>query len=1165
MNQNVFALAARFWRRGLVCLLAVFLPSVSWAEPSPETAVLVGMEGSVELLPASATNWVAASVGAKLRVGDQLRTGPRSRATVRLSDLSVLRIGELMSYKIEPPRTATAKPTLSFKSGAAYFFSRDKPQEFQIQTPTVTGAIRGTEFNVLVAADGRTTVTMIDGEVELTNRFGSVFLGGGDEGAAAAGKAPVKTAVINAVNVIQWNLYYPGVLDVAELDLTAGERAQLADSLAAYQQGALPEALRKYPADHRPESAADHLYLGALLLSVGLVDQALSHLDAAAAAGGDLPALANALRQVVASVKFETGSEPSTSRLATEFLSESYYRQSRGDLPDALKAARKAVEKAPAFAFGWERVAELEFSFGHTDAALEALNRSLALAPRNPQAMALKGFLLAAQNRIVDAMQHFDEAIAIDGSLGNAWLGRGLCRIRRGDEKGGLGDLEVAAALEPNRAVLRSYLGKAFSQTGDDARANHELELARAFDPNDPTSWLYCALLHQQESRINEAIRDLEKSQELNDNRSVFRSRMLLDQDNAVRSANLATMYDDVGMNDVGVREAAKAVTYDYDNASAHLFLSDSYNALRDPTGFNLRYETAWFNELLLANLLAPVGAGRLSQTLSSQEYSKLFESDGPGFASQSFWRSDGQFNQLAGQYGTYKNTSWAVDLDYQHNNGVRPNNQLDNISGAVTVKQQLTPSDTVMGIVQYENYHSGDNFQYYNPDTSYRPDFEYAEHQAPTVVGGYQHEWAPGIRTLLLGGRLEDRQHFSDIQAPQLALIEISGGTLVSETTEPFDVELNDQLEIYTAEFCQIVQKDKLTLIGGGRWQGGQFNYSDSLVNPPLPPFLLPPVNESFSAPFQRLGGYGYLMVEPVDKLWLTGGVAYDDMKYPSNFRNLPQSAGTDERHQLEPKAAIVWSPFKQATLRGIYSRSLGGVSLDDSYRLEPTELAGFVQAFRSVIPESVVGSVSGEDVELEGLALDLKFSHGTFAGLEVQHMNSVVRQTIGDFLLVNGIAPFVPSTTPQNLNYDEISLSASINQLLPDGFVAGLSYSLTHSELKTMYPQIPVSVSAPQDQSAYLHRIGAYLLFNHPSGLFAEFDAHGYLQENLGYTPAEPGEDFVQLDIEGGWRFYHRRGELLVGVLNLGGQNYHLNPLNVYSELPRSRVFIAQFSFEF
>ena len=94
--------------------------------------------------------------------------------------------------------------------------------------------------------------------------------------------------------------------------------------------------------------------------------------------------------------------------------------------------------------------------------------------------------------------------------MGNAWLGRGLCRIRRGQAEAGREDLQVAAALEPKRALLRSYLGKAFSETRDNVRAEQELKLARKLDPNDPTGWLYSALLLQQQNRINEAIGDLE-------------------------------------------------------------------------------------------------------------------------------------------------------------------------------------------------------------------------------------------------------------------------------------------------------------------------------------------------------------------------------------------------------------------------------------------------------------------------------------------------------------------------------------------------------------------------------------------------------------------------------------------------------------------------------
>src|SRR5437867_284477 len=132
--------------------------------------------------------------------------------------------------------------------------------------------------------------------------------------------------------------------------------------------------------------------------------------------------------------------------------------------------------------------------------------------------------------------------------------------------------------------------------------------------------------MDRQDNRINPAVRELEKSLELNNNRRIYRSEFLLDQDRAVRAANLARIYADAGMTDVSVREAARAVTYDYANYSAHLFLAESYDALRDPTRFNLRYETPWFNELLLANLLSPVGGTTLSQNISQQEYSRLFE-----------------------------------------------------------------------------------------------------------------------------------------------------------------------------------------------------------------------------------------------------------------------------------------------------------------------------------------------------------------------------------------------------------------------------------------------------------------------------------------------------------------------------------------------------------
>jgi Tfp pilus assembly protein PilF len=1169
----------------LNCFLTV-LPAWAAEESAPEIRILE-LQGTVELLPVGAANWVLTQTNQVLHVSDRLRTHANSRVTLRWSDQSVVPFGELTELEIMPPQDPQSLAGLHLVKGIISFFHRDKPGRIRIITRGAVAGIEGTEFVMAVDESGgaeRTTVSVIDGKVALTNAQGPLVLTNGQQGVAEMGKAPVRTPGFIANNILQWCFYYPGVLNVQDLPLTADEQQRLSESLAAYRQGDLLGALAKYSGPAPAASAAERVYYAALLLSVGQAaktEAALAELGPAGQSDA-VQRCANALRELIAAVKREPNPSTLAPQLPTELMAASYYEQSRarGDasLESALELARRATAQSPEFGFAWARVAELEFSFGRTGKALEALNRSLELAPHNAQALALKGFLLAAQNRPREALRWFDQAIAADGALGNAWLGRGLCRIRVGHAAAGREDLLVAAALEPQRALLRSYLGKAFAEAGETERAGHELALARQLDPKDPTSWLYSALLNQQENRINEAITDLEKSQELNNNRSLFRSKLLLDQDEAMRSANLASIYRDAGMTDVSVREAAHAVTYDYANDAAHLFLSDSYNQLRDPTRFNLRYETVWFNELLLANALAPVGGGRLAQNVAEQDYSRLFQADGLGLANSTLLRSDiGAVTELASQYGTYGWSSYAFDLDYYNSRGEegRVNNDIRDIEWYTTLKQQVTTHDTVMAIIKYEDYHSGDHFQYYDP-TNARPNFRFDESQEPIAIGIWHHEWSPGMHSLVLAGRLENEQHFSDLATGQLLLYSDNNGVFYDNSgVLPFDINYHNTLEVYTAEFNQIAQWNRVTVSLGARYQTGTFTADTIMTN--HAPFLFanPYDSTNISANFERITGYGYLTVEPIERVWLTGGFSYDDMTYPLNFRYPPVSPGETHRSLFGPKAAAVWQPVPQVALRGIYSRSLGGVSLDESYRLEPTQLAGFPQAFRTLIPESVAGSVEAPEFEVYGAALDLKFPTRTYAGIEFDELESHVHRTIGLFnsmLAPDGSdMPFVGGSTTEVLDSREIAIGGSINQLLPAGFVVGLSYKFDHMELHDDLPD--VSSTALPDSVHPTHQFlqgdlsqgGTYVLFNHPSGFFARADAVWYHQHNSGYNPPLPEDDFVQENVYFGWRFFQRRLELMLGIMNLSNQNYHLNPLNAYTELPRERAYLARLNFIF
>jgi Tfp pilus assembly protein PilF len=1159
---NLRLAAARtvlIWVAALSCLSRVAMAGT----PVPQ-GELLATNGTV-YFSNPRTNWFPAEVGMKLMVEDRLRTLTNSRAMVRLAELGRVRLNELTTLEILPPRETASKATLDLRTGAIYFFTRDKPREFLLQTPHAVGASRGTEFAVTVDA-ARTLLTVFDGEVVLSNAQASVSFTNGEQGLVLPGQPPVRVPVLQATNIVQWWLYYPGVLDIAELPLTAAETNLLGASISDYLQGDLRKALDDYPSDRVPQSDTEKLYYAALLLSAGQADKTEALLNTLAARSRQ----ADALREVIAVVTGSSLRPIRGPRLASEYLARSYSLQPT-NLEAALAFARDAVKISPGFGFAWARIAELEFSFGHTAAAEKALDKAIALSPRNAEALALRGFVLSAQNRIDAALNSFEQAIEMDSSLGNAWLGRGLCRIRKGHTAEGRRDLQTAAALEPNRSLLRSYLGKGFSDAYDTLHAKRELDLARRLDKEDPTPWLYSSWLDYQNNQVNDAVRDIEASQDRNDNRAVYRSRMLLDQDRAVGSSSLATIYQGAGLEQVSVNEATRAVTYDYANYSAHLFLADSLDALRDPTRFNLRYETAWFNELLLANLLAPAGTRSISQNISQEEYSRMFERDRLGLDSTSEYRSDGQFRELASQYGSVGRFSYSLDLDYSHNDGVRTNNDLSRIEWYSQIKYQLTPYDTVLILAKYQDYHSGDNFQYYYP-TNLHPNFRFDEYQTPLLVGGYHREWAPGVHTLVLGGRLENEQDVSDQgKISKMLLRPVGFDRFALVTDQPFtNLTYHSEFETYTAELNQIIETEHQTLVFGGRVQDGQFTTSNKLdgVNPFLANFFpKPPAATNITEDFRRYSVYAYETLKLPTELLLTAGVSYDSMDYPDNFRFVPITSGSTHRDLLAPKAALSWTPIPEVTLRGAYAKALGGVSFDESFRLEPTQLSGFNQAFRSIISESIVGSLAGPSYQIAGGGLDIRLPTHSYLTLQGQYQGCDVDQDIGVYYAQGGQG--IAGKLPEELRYKETSFLVSFNQLLGRDWSAGVDYRYTDSKLGWFYPtvaSVPVG-HAPlnRTETADLHQVDAFLMFTHPSGFYATAEAQWYLQDNSGYTPALPQSDFVQVNLLAGYRFFHRRADVAFGVLNVGGEDYHLNPLNVYNELARSRVFMGRIRISF
>jgi hypothetical protein len=260
----------------------------------------------------------------------------------------------------------------------------------------------------------------------------------------------------------------------------------------------------------------------------------------------------------------------------------------------------------------------------------------------------------------------------------------------------------------------------------------------------------------------------------------------------------------------------------------------------RDPRGVNLRFETPAVSEYLIANLLAPAGAGVLAPRLSDQEYSKLFEQEHLGLVSQTEYLSRGDWTQYGAQYGSLRNLDYSVDALYKSENGQRSNNDRELTIYSALVKQQFTGRDAVFLQTVFKDESGGDLRQSYYPEDAFQqpgPDqsFRFRETQEPLFLAGYHREWSPASHTLILFGRLQDSFEFQrESVSPLLSLTNQSGDVVSFQPgTEEYQMRQDYQSDfvIYTAEAQQIWQSDTAGIVTGLRYQTGDFSADNSLT----------------------------------------------------------------------------------------------------------------------------------------------------------------------------------------------------------------------------------------------------------------------------------------------------------------------------------------------
>ncbi|MEE9413081.1 MAG: TonB-dependent receptor, partial [Methylococcales bacterium] len=708
------------------------------------------------------------------------------------------------------------------------------------------------------------------------------------------------------------------------------------------------------------------------------------------------------------------------------------------------------------------------------------------------------GFARLASLDLGDAEQSFRTAIKRDPADPLARLGLGLAKIRQGHIKSGTKEIETAANLDPDNALIRSYLGKAYYEQRRGDIASTEYAIAKKLDPNDPTPWFYDAIYKQTVNRPVEALHDMQKAIELNDNRAVFRSSLLLDQDLASRSAALGRIYNDLGFQQRGLREGWKSVNADPANYSSHRLLADNYAALP-------RHEIARVSELLRSQLLQPINLtpvqpqlaesnllilDRLGpQSSSFNEFNPLFARNSLALQASGMYGNNNTWGEEITQSGLWNKFSYSLGQFHYETDGFRDNNNLETEIYNVFIQYAITPKFNVQVEYRRRETSQGDLVVNFDPTDIMLND--QGKNKRNTVRLGAHYAQSPNsdfIVSLIYADRDERINQFPEFPDPQ--------------TRSKTDVDG------YQGEAQYIFRHDWFNFTLGG---GVSRLDSDSrvLLNFPFP-CPLPSCEFQPSFDTEHANAYLYSNVKFPQAVTWTLGLSYDS--FDSTDLNLSR---------VNPKLGLQWDMTDWARLRLAYFRTIKRpIPVDQT--IEPTQISGFNQLF---------DDVNGTETERYGVGLDTQLTNQLSAGMEYSRRNLDV-----------------PSSGPEGLVVSDRQ----------EELYATYFYWTPHSNwavsLEPVYEIFRRSANDPSIQGRALPKVKTAMIplklkYFHPTGFFAQFGG-SYINQTVDLaadsTFSKDSDDAFLLDAAIGYRLPKRLGIISLEARNLTDEHFHYQDLN-------------------
>jgi tetratricopeptide (TPR) repeat protein len=1129
--------------------------SVASAQPCERwVAKVVSAQGVVQVLRTGEKQWRPVRLNDTFCPSDMIRILKLSRADIVLGNDAILRLDQNTTVTFSEPEKE--KPFLvNLLNGAAYFFSRVR-RSLKVFTPFVNAIVEGTEFYARVESD-KAFISIFEGQVLVENQAGSITLAKGQSAIAEANRSPVLQIVVRPRDAVQWTLYYPPILYYRPSDFkaTTGWEAIVLKSIEFYIEGNIQKAYESLEGvTEEIRDSRFFIYRASLLLSVGRVDEARSDIEKALV----LAPLNNqglALQSIIALVQNEKEKALSLAKRAVEAdpksgaarIALSYAQQSNFDLKGALRTLEDAVNLEPENALAWARLAEMWLMFGELNKALEAAQKAVSLDPNLSRTQTVLGFAYLTQVKTRKSKEAFEKAIELDQADPLPRLGLGLAKIREGGfpkwepnfgkmvDKGlleGTKELEIAVSLDPDNSLIRSYLGKAYYEEARDKLASNQLAIAKELDPSDPTPYFYDAIRKQSINQPVEALYDLQKSIELNDNRAVYRSKLLLDSDLAARSASIARIYTDLGFQQRALVEGWNSVNTDPTNYSAHRFLADSYSA-------RPRHEIARVSELLQSQLLQPSNINpiqpRLAEsnlflisaggpgTLSFNEFNPLFNRDRIAFQGSLLGGENSTYGGEGVISGIYKKASFSAGYTNFNTDGWKQNaEQKDKIANAF-LQLELSPQTSIQAEYRYRdslredvklNFFKDNDLPFFHETT-----------QVHSVRVGGRHAFSPS--SILIGNF-----QYSNFEYGQFNryFFDPAYFGLTPPPVEDFS-DFGGKDDAFSGELSYLYRSKYVDIVSGaGAFRINQDTlFTDSLYWPGVtPPLFFGTFPNRGKLDVNHYNIYFYSYIKPLRNLTLTFGASGDFYKSDDKID------GQDlDKNQFNPKFGVTWTPFDGTTVRGAVFRTLKRTLITDQ-TLEPTQVAGFNQFF---------DDGNATEAWVYGAAVDQRFSQKIYAGAEFSSRDLEVPYYYG-------------ATLVKKANWNEY-LGRAYLYWTPHKWLA---FRTEYGYEKFKY----TDELNPGAREVKTHSVPLGVNFFHPSGLFARLQGTYYYQsgvfQRFATSTFESAHDtFCLVDAAVGYRVPKRYGILSVGVTNLFDKKFKYFEVDIYNSRiqPARQVF--------